>query len=690
MFEYTNSNFKKMRDDLFNHFQENMSDSSLLYRLDVDYEELWHLYLDSFPLEIKGVYRKNSWHDCSACRGFFKKVGNLCSIQHNEDGSYNIITLFDFNTIPEYQMVMDELSKYLHNHSRISKVFLSSTDEIGIDENYEQDPVTNKIIKHNHLYLELPSRYVRQGAMINEIIGDYMANKTVLESGLNSISMEAINIVLELIEANTLYRGMQWHNNLKHFQELHKEYHILSNDLQKELFLWYNCNEGGVSKIKNHSVGVLLTDLTNGVELEEALRKYETIVAPTNYQRPKPQYTEHMVNNAQRKITELGYLDSLPRRYANIDDIKIENTLYYHKNIQTIHDTIFDELKDEAIHKTKEFKNLKEYNLTDFINKKLPKIQGIELYFNTRLFNNLVSLTTSKNSNAKNLFLWDNPYAWSYRNNLADSNIKENVKRMGGDVDVDLRFSIQWNDNPQLNDKNDLDAHCVEPNGHLINYKDKRSTITGGWLDVDIINPEGVAVENIQYKNRYSLLDGDYLFRVHQYTYRGGDNGFKAEIEYDGNIHSFNYPFKLPQDSKVDVAIVHYDRKNDKFTFKDLLTDKIGGLKEWNLNVNTFIPVEIICWSPNYWENNMFGNKHLFFFLEDCVNPDSVNGFYNEFLNNALKPHRRVMEALSSKCRAPYTLNQLSGVGFSTSQRNSVVLRIKLMTGEMELIKLTI
>ena len=88
--------------------------------------------------------------------------------------------------------------------------------------------------------------------------------------------------------------------------------------------------------------------------------------------------------------------------------------------------------------------------------------------------------------------------------NIADSDIKSNVKSAGGKVDGVLRFSIQWNDVGDC--KDDLDAHCIEPSKNLIYYSSKDNYETTGNLDVDITSPgTKVAVENITWSNKSKM-----------------------------------------------------------------------------------------------------------------------------------------------------------------------------------------
>lgn len=70
------------------------------------------------------------------------------------------------------------------------------------------------------------------------------------------------------------------------------------------------------------------------------------------------------------------------------------------------------------------------------------------------------------------------------------------------------------------------------------------------------------------------------------------------------------------------------------------------------------------------------GNKHYFFMLDDCKNPEPVRGFFNEYLNSELTPHRKVFEVLADKMKTPYQEHQLSGLGFSSTMRNSVIVKV--------------
>ena len=63
--------------------------------------------------------------------------------------------------------------------------------------------------------------------------------------------------------------------------------------------------------------------------------------------------------------------------------------------------------------------------------------------------------------------------------------------------------------------------------------------------------------------------------------------------------------------------------------------------------------------------------------LENCINPDKARGFFNEFLNESLTEHRKVFEVLGAKMKVEESKNQLSGLGFSSTQRNQIVCKVQ-------------
>lgn len=687
--EHKMNEFMKFKKVLQEHFEEMQKEATHLFEISVDKDELWNLYLDSFPAGTNEIFRERRKHDCSCCRQFIKNIGAAVIIKDNQ-----IHTIWELNlndTI--YQPVCDALDSFVKSHT-VTDIYISKFSKIGTDFNYEE--IDGKSHQWNHLYLELPDKFVNKTYRSNEEVkGQFRDTKNVFKRSLDEISMEALDVILELINSNTLYKGEEWKSALIEFKKYKKEYDKLTSESEKDLYAWEKSTKAGmaIGRIRNHSIGTLLINVSEDMDLDTAVKKYEQIVAPSNYKRPKAIFTKKMLEDAKNTITELGYMDSLQRRFANLNDISVNNVLFSNKNTvrrMADADDIFSQMEKDVVISPKKFSKVEEISAQDFVDKVLPTAKEIEAFVENKHEKNFVSMIAPVNADAKTMFKWNNGLSWAYSGNITDSDMKQNVKAAGGNVDGVLRFSIQWNEDGH--DNCDLDAHCIEPNKNEIYFSNCRkpsSSSYSGQLDVDIIHPEGkIAVENITWNDLSKMKPGVYKFFVHQYS-GSAKKGFRAEIEFNGEIYKFDYNKSIRIHETVPVAEVTLD-KNGNFSINEKLTSNssISSHEFWGVNTNQFVPVSVISYSPNYFdEQDGIGHRHLFFFLKDCVNNEEPNGYYNEFLKNNLEKHKRVFEALGAKCHVEDTNDQLSGIGFSMTKRADLVVKVKGATERVMKIK---
>ena len=686
--------FKDFRKAIQDHFTEMISNVSQLFEVEVDKDEMWNTYLDSYPKGTNLIYRKRREYDCSCCRQFIKTIGNAVSIKN---GTLDTIWNLELGD-DKYQVVANAMDAYIKSKA-VTDIYVSQLKKIGTEYNMEQFE-DGTLKRWEHFQIVLPDKLVdKSGRSVGDIKGTFIDTKNVFKRSLDEISMDALDTILELINSNTLYKGEEWKTILMIFRKYKKEYEKLDSEVSKDLYAWEKSLDAGISigRIRNHSIGTLLINVSEGMDLDTAVKKYEQIVAPANYKRPKAIYTKKMLEDAKNTITELGYLDSLKRRFATLDDITVNNILFSNKDASRRiigADDIFGEMEKDVAINPKKFSRVEEISATDFINKVLPTAKEIEAFVENKHEKNFVSLIAPVIADAPTMFKWNSGLSWAYTGNITDSDMKANVKAAGGNVDGVLRSSIQWNESG--NDNSDLDVHCIEPNGHEIYFgsdrKPRMSAMTG-QLDVDITQPNDQrpgkpAVENITWSDLSKMKPGTYKFFVNQFSARGS-KGFKAEIEFNGEIYSFEYNKPLRTGENVPIAEVILNN-NGEFTIVEKLSgsSSISSREIWNINTNQFVPVSVICYSPNYFdEQEGIGHRHLLFMLKDCINPEEPNGMFNEFLKNELVKHKRVFEALGSKCHVEDSDDQLSGIGFSMTKRADLIVKVKGATERVMKIK---
>lgn len=633
----------------------NMQESGNLYKVNVSKEDLWSTYQEAFSEEDNPIFRERRVHECNTCYSFIKKLGAV--IQLNEDGTYT--TIWDVEVPAPYDVVAKEMADAIRS-SAISSIFLTDEKLAGKEFNMEENEAG--AIRWDHFFAEIKESFIVPN--VAQVRGEIESTVAVFRRALEEFSVSDLDMVIDL--CGTVYKGQEFLPTVAKFKQAKVAYEAATD---KGNFIWLNY-KNYPAKIRNSAIGTLIIDVSKGEDLETCVAKYEKVVAPENFKRTTAITTPRMRAEAVKKIDELGLRDSLARRHATLSDISVNNVLFSSAAAKTVMKDALDMALAAIPTPSAAPKRETEVSIEKFLSDVLPNSEKVEALVENNHLNNMTSLVAPLDANAKGMLKWNNNFSWSYKGEVTDS-LKENVKAAGGAVDGYLRFSIQWNEEGR-DGSNDLDAHCKFGSNHLY-YGNSRTG--NGTLDVDITNPRsqtptGTAVENITFPSRESLRNNVwYEFKVVNYS-GSNTNGFRAQIEVNGEIFEYNKP-----KGAGEVARVRF-KSNGSYEIEHRLPSTSTQRTEWDVTTKEYKEVSTVMLSPNYWDEQEIGNKHYFFMLDGCNNPDPVRGFYNEFLMNDLTPHRKTFEALSANMLCEPSEDQLSGLGFSSTVRNELSVKV--------------
>jgi hypothetical protein len=666
--------FAKAVDEAFKEFSKGE-----LFVVEFSKDELWEEYLGAFPIGTNDLFRKRSYHDCSCCRNFIKNAGVVVKLEGAQ-----LVSLWSKLEVPyPYDVVAAKLASLVEG-SKIRSIYRTKEKQYGSEFTNELTP-EKTVIRWNHFVAVTDKKHF--STKVGELMGRAEAAKGVLKRGLDDFKIDHLTTVIDLIKEG-LYRGKEFEKSVTSFLKLATEYAKLNSEEAKENFCWANYLLPE-AMLRNTVIGSLLQDLAANVEFDKAVKSYEAKVAPANYKRPKPLISQSMVKQAEETLEKEGLLGALHRRFARVEDVSVNDVLFVDNKTQSkMKGGLQDLLGAEVQQKKVEIKDPVVVSSEEFLATILPKAKKISVVLSANQANNFVSLTAPENSDEKQLFKWGNNFAWSYKGELADSDLTAKVAERGGRVDGVFRFSHMWN----YDERNAslMDLHVFMPgNGHTdtktnifenygigrrVGWNKRNDTASGGVQDVDYTSeaPKGyVPVENITFPSLGRMPEGKYICKVHNWQLRAPTKGgFRAEIAFGGQV--FKYEHKTPMAHKQWVTVAEVTLKAGEFTIKHHLQPTTGEFEIWGVKSGVEVPVNFVCLSPNHWGENKAGAKHVMFMLDNCKNPEEVRGFYNEFLNTKLEKHRKVFEVLGSKLKCKPTENQLSGVGFTSGRKDSL------------------
>jgi len=682
-----------------------MQETGKLFQSSFNGKDCWNMYLWGF--ENPGIFRdpESNEYKCNCCNSFVKRYGNIVAI----DSNYDIMTIWDID-LPqdnEYyksvKIVRDSLKT-----SKIANVFVESFDflhsstyektnsrmtefQLGIANNYktytkeeaEKFGVVEagKVYQFHHFHLSLSKQFVDfSDNSVEAVQAGHRDAKNVLLRALTEIRLETLENVKEMIQTDALLDGKTHQYKIDAIIPLKQSFQNIT-DAQRENWAWVNSYNLPFAKFGNELIGQLCYDIQEK-GLEVAVLAWNKRVDPANYMKAVAPISKGQREKANKLVAELGIIESFSRRFARIADINIDEIRFTNANSKSKAAGLFDIIAPKSQEQVKIDKDkLQKISIEELLELLNTHPKSIQVMLENRLEGNLVALTTAAVANSPLLFKWDNPFSWTFKGNLAGkSMIKAAVKDAGGRVDGVLRFSMIWNESTR--DTSDLDAWCEQSNGEKIGFstefrKDRGQKFSswGGQLDLDNINPgKNIGIENIYFKDMNKLQDGTYYFRVNQYSARNSQ-GFKAEIEFDGEQFLYEYPQPVQQGANISVATVTV--KNGKFSIQHHLPEtNLTAKSLWNIETNQFHNCTLVCSSPNHWGNNNVGNKHYLFMLQDCKTNEAIKGFHAENLREDLHEIRKQIDVLGNLLTIEPSEEQLCGLGFNATVRDNVVVKV--------------
>lgn len=642
---------------------------------------LFERYLSAFPEGSDPIFKKRSEHDCSCCRHFIKNVGDAVNIDDNG----NVVTVWDdaAESAPyPYNIVAAKLRDEVRA-APVTDLFRTNMKEFTFGNEVTRSSDENqKVITWRHFYSG-PVPMALRSATPDAVRGQLRTDRSTFERGLKEITPEAISTILSIIDSgeSALYKGREFRPALSYFQTYQSTYNAKEGKA-REAFLWLKASPQSAS-FRGSAIGRLAVALSEpGADLVQEVAAYERMVAPENYKRTSALVTPGMVKKAMETITELNLEPALERRLAKIRDIDVNDVLWVDRKAKSFMKGggggLGDMLREAVAGQEKvDEKNAEVIHVDDFVANILPKATEIELFFKNDLASNLVALTAPVHEAPAKLFKWEGDFAWCYTGNVTDSMIKERVKKAGGKVtDNELRVSLSWHN------YDDLDIHVIEPSGERIDFRNRRSRRTGGELDVDMNAGRGTSrtpVENIAWPNK--VPDGKYKVIVNNFQRRERtEEGFTVEVENGGQLSHYSST-KNPESGR-DVNVATLLLKDGRIVgvvdVADTVTTTSSTIStdKWGVKTETFLKVNAVTLSPNFWHGQSVGNKHTFFFCDGVVADEPLRGIYNEFLDGRLEPHRKVFDLVGEKTKCAPTPDGLAGVGFSVSKKASVILKV--------------
>lgn len=279
-----------------------------LFTTTADPEQLWTLYLMSFPAENQRYYT------CQACRQFIERFGGLVVI---DETGRTMPLLWHNLDVPELVQPIVATLNAAVIRNRVDGVFRWPKDPWGIPSNVSKK--TGATWTHLH---GLPGvHHEKRDQTPGQQMAAFKEDVGILNRSIEDYSLAAVEEAVRVLQSGTLTRSEKAEGVATWFLELHRA--LVTYPKARRNLIWRAVATApwGFAHVRTTVLSTLLDDIVAGLPFAEVSRRWAEKLHPLQYQRPQAPATAGQIDAAERKVKTLGIERSLLRRFATLDDV---------------------------------------------------------------------------------------------------------------------------------------------------------------------------------------------------------------------------------------------------------------------------------------------------------------------------------------------------------------------------------
>lgn len=290
-------------------FREVVTDHGSGHLFSTDAKGLWEAYLDSAP------YGQRKVRDCTACRHFIERYGDLAII--HPDGQTSSAIWPNAGAPPAYFDAAYELNRLVCKAS-ITGVFLSADRVLGTPHG----PKTGT--PWTHVSVHVPESAQWRGHALTA--GQRMAEKReewdMLVRGLAEFPTDVVRRAHALLSSGQLYRSEKCQGVAKWLVDLHDRLDGVRGK-RRENIIWLAVAgaPAGFCHVRSSMIGTLLEDIVAGLPFETLRNRFNEKMDPLHYQRPQAAPSVGNIAAAEKVVAKLETAGALARRFARMGDV---------------------------------------------------------------------------------------------------------------------------------------------------------------------------------------------------------------------------------------------------------------------------------------------------------------------------------------------------------------------------------